>query len=135
MKPRHDNSKRFPKKSADGKNQCQECGKPTEPGKLPKWWHPDCLEAYLVRSDPAHARKATIARDKGVCAICTVDTERLKQWLLSLPHHYTELLILKPPIFGRRDRFTYSVMHGAQLGRHRARALVLLGRLWGMKLS
>lgn len=53
---------------------CRWCGLPILPGqrKNPErcTWHLECLEIYYVISDPAHARRETLARSGGVCAIC-----------------------------------------------------------------
>lgn len=76
---------------------------------------------------------AVFARDHGVCAICKLDTTRILPWIQSLPHAYQ----LGRPLAacGRSDRFASAVANGTILGRHRCRALVLLGRLWGVALS
>ncbi len=154
MKRRTDNTKRFPRKNAEGKNQCQDCGKPTEKGKLPQWWHPECLEAYLVRSDVSHAAKRAHERDKGVCWKCGTDTKRIEAWLATIPDSRSEFggglivmntypngvqypLVIPKALcrYGKRDRFTKAIgSEGARLGRHKKRALVLLSRIWGVVL-
>ncbi len=126
---RSSNEKRFPARNATGKRQCRECG--TErPDKAPwhSWCSPGCVTAYKVRAWPAHARELVFDRDKGVCAICRCDTLRLEQWIKSLPT--TGRLDLP---HGHRDRFVTGYS-GAWLGRHRWRAVTLLGRLWRVSL-
>ncbi len=158
MKPRADNSKRFPVRNVAGNRQCRECGKERQPGVTwLSWCGEECVEAYKVRAWPAHAAKAAMKRDQGVCAQCGVDTQKLKQWLHSLPNALAPVTMHSPRViltfggvvvhdgpsdivknfalYGREDRYTRANHNGRQLGRHRARAYVLLGRLWGVRLS
>lgn len=138
MKQRAETTKRFPAKREDGTPQCRECGKERPPKALWRTWCSDeCVEAYKVRAWPAHAAMRAHERDKGVCALCRVDTEKLSAWINKLPHPYEAQTRREwhGVLYGRRDRFTDANSHGAKLGRHRHRALTLLGRLWGVKLS
>jgi hypothetical protein len=85
------------------------------------------------------ARKAldvdsVFARDRGVCAMCKLDTTRIKPWLESLPSAF-EAMCNGSLTLGAMDRFAAAVNNGTTLGRHRSRALVLLARLWGVVLT
>jgi 5-methylcytosine-specific restriction endonuclease McrA len=86
-------------------------------------------ERNARRSRRSIDRAAVFGRDRGVCAECGIDTDKLARWLAELPrwsptHGY---------ILGRNDRFVTHRM-GAVLGRHHGRALTLLGRLWDVRL-
>lgn len=80
-----------------------------------------------IRKENGRHRAAVLDRDHGVCALCGVDTERLRLWLESIPL-----------IDNRREWRMGAVRPDTQLafrrvlGRHKHRALVLLGRLWGV---
>ncbi len=86
-------------------------------------------ERNTRRSRRSIDKAAVFARDKGVCAECGLDTDKLAKWLASLPRHGPMY-----PIMGRRDRYVTHPL-GLALGRHHARALTLLGRLWKVRLS
>lgn len=75
---------------------------------------------------------AVFARDRGVCACCGLDTTRIKPWLESVPFASMQNAGTD---YGTVDRFVAAVSNGDLLGRHRSRALVLLGRLWGVVLT
>ncbi len=75
-------------------------------------------------------KAAVVLRDLGFCAICRLNTFGYQRWLDSLPlwdgRRAPETVI--------EDKHTASTPTGKILGRHRARARVLLGRLWGVVL-
>lgn len=92
-------------------------------------------ERALRRMRKAIDRAAIIARDRGVCAICGVNAVVLQMWLDALPDTvHVHLLRGKYPAYGSDDRHALAVFAGRMLGRHQARARVLLGRLWGVVL-
>lgn len=54
------------------------CGRP--PGKGRRTWHSaECVERWKVANDPQHVRNFLWRRDRGVCAICGVDSERARE--------------------------------------------------------
>lgn len=127
---RADTTKRFPTHRADGSKQCRECGADVPAGRR-NWCGRKCVEAYEIRAMPSRMRRYVHQRDHGVCAICRIDTRRVARWLSELPHvtgagHWR---------YGREDRYTKQSNFGRVLGRHRARAVVLLGRLWGVRVD
>lgn len=68
--PRYASSRDYPaKRDEQGNRLCRYCAKPVKPPKR-SWCSKDCVDEYLVRSNPATARSKVFARDKGVCAKC-----------------------------------------------------------------
>ena len=62
------------------KGQCRWCGKPP---KSPRrtWCSQECVDAYLIRSDPGFARRKVFDRDSGICAVCGLDCVALRSTL------------------------------------------------------
>jgi 5-methylcytosine-specific restriction endonuclease McrA len=136
---------------------CDTCGKPFRGRELiehnaGKLVHRKCRRAATKRervtqtSTVRRKRKAidvdaVFARDAGVCALCGFDTTRVRPWLEALPSAWqvASPMLLRTsfgePAYGRRDAHTERTGNGQRLGRHRDRALVLLGRLWKVVLS
>lgn len=79
-------------------------------------------------------RLAVFTRDLGACALCGVSTVRLMKGIERLPSSVWHMQNAGRVVYGRRDKHTAEHPMGAMLGRHRLRALVLLGRLWGVVL-
>jgi len=40
---------------------------------------PVCVHHFRLRADPAYLRREIFARDRGVCALCGLDTEALRK--------------------------------------------------------
>ena len=58
------------------KGECRWCGAPVGKGRR-TWCSQACVDQYLVRSDPVTARRLVYGRDRGVCALCGLNTVRL----------------------------------------------------------
>lgn len=62
------------------KGTCRWCAQPCPPRRT---WHlgrdgePNCLREYNLINDPGFTRAAVLARDKGICARCGGDSQRL----------------------------------------------------------
>jgi len=56
---------------------CVECGEAVT-GRRRRWCSDECVEAYMIRSDPKTARWHVHQRDLGICARCGLDTERVQ---------------------------------------------------------
>lgn len=80
-----------------------------------------------TRKEGQKHRLAVFKRDGGFCSKCGVDTTRLWVWLQQIPH----IDARKTWRYGRQDEHTEKAFRRV-LGRHRMRAAVLLGRLWGV---
>lgn len=92
-------------------------------------------ERALRRKRKGIDRAAVFARDLGACAICGVPTVRIMAGIASLSSSTWRMSNGGRIVYGRRDKHTDALQAGAMLGRHRMRALVLLGRLWGVVLG
>lgn len=62
-----------------GKGICRWCGKAVPKGRF-SWCSDECVEAYLLRSDPARMRAFVLKRDKGICASCGFDCVMAEQF-------------------------------------------------------
>lgn len=56
---------------------CCECGKKLA-GRRKRWCSQACVSTYKVRSDPSYARHLVHRRDRGVCALCGLDTDKVR---------------------------------------------------------
>lgn len=65
-------------KGPNGRGVCRWCGVEVEPPRR-SWCSDDCVGEYLSRSSAAPLRNACHARDKGVCALCGCDTEKVRR--------------------------------------------------------
>lgn len=66
----------------EGRPKCRWCKKAIERGtRRRRWCSEACLNEYLIRSSAGTARFHVHRRDKGVCAVCRVDTDRVKRIL------------------------------------------------------
>lgn len=67
-----------------GKGQCRWCAGPV-PRPRRSWCSQACVEAYKIRADGGYARMKVFERDRGVCAVCGIDTEaKVAEWLALL---------------------------------------------------
>jgi len=60
-------------KGAEGRALCRWCGLEVPPARrtfCSEW----CVEEWRLRSDPGYLREKTLERDRGVCAVCGLDT-------------------------------------------------------------
>lgn len=64
-------------KDADGNPLCRWCNGPLS-GRRTSWCSQKCVDEYELRYDSKRQRREIRKRDKGVCAICTLDTEGFK---------------------------------------------------------
>ena len=60
-------------KGANGRCLCRWCNLEVPPGRLTfcSGW---CVEEWKLRSDPGHLRERVLQRDRGVCAVCGIDS-------------------------------------------------------------
>jgi 5-methylcytosine-specific restriction protein A len=56
---------------------CRRCGDAVPKGRF-TFCSAECVHQWKLRTDPAYLRAQVFARDRGVCAVCSVDTEALR---------------------------------------------------------
>lgn len=71
-----DAARRRGERAPCGRPLCRWCGGAVEPPRR-AWCGPDCVNEYLLRKDPRFLRRRVRERDKGVCALCGLDTRTL----------------------------------------------------------
>lgn len=74
-------------KDANGKPLCRWCKGPVTPPRR-SWCSDACVKEYLIRSSADSLRTAVFERDKGVCACCGADTEKIKRVLARASRSY-----------------------------------------------
>jgi 5-methylcytosine-specific restriction endonuclease McrA len=60
-------------KGAEGRNLCRWCSLEVPPGRR-TFCSDFCVNEWRLRTDPSYLREKTFERDRGVCALCGVDT-------------------------------------------------------------
>ena len=60
--------------------ECTWCGKPVGPGRQ-TWCGQECVAAFRAEHDWTWIRGRVEERDRGVCAVCGVDTRKIKRLL------------------------------------------------------
>lgn len=61
-----------------GPGECRWCGAKVA-GRRRTWCSDACVKQYLIRASSSTARAEVFKRDRGVCALCGLDTERIRQ--------------------------------------------------------
>lgn len=79
------------RKNEAGQPLCRWCGIIVHPPKR-TWCSKECVDEFLVRNNAGSLRSATFKRDKGFCAKCGCDTEKMKRILMSGLHSYYRLM-------------------------------------------
>src|SRR5437763_13261924 len=64
-------------KGENGRNLCRWCSLEVPKGRL-TFCSDYCVEEWRLRTDPAYLRQKVLDRDKGVCAVCSLDC--LAEW-------------------------------------------------------
>lgn len=88
------------KKDADGNRLCRWCRKPV--GKRRSYCGKPCLKEVDIRCSAGMLRHYVKERDKGICACCGLDTQKLKRVIEHAENAYRELT---EPRAHRRDEF------------------------------
>jgi hypothetical protein len=105
----------------NGRRLCRWCKKEVPVGRI-HWCGQECVEEYLVRSNPGHARRQVEKRDRGVCSGCGVDTNQLKRVMRALG-----MAIWRAEHMGGRAAAKYGRWKAALLARF---PWFRLGHLW-----
>lgn len=60
-------------KGPNGRSLCRQCGQEVPKGKR-SFCGQECVDAWVVKTNPTRMREVVFKRDKGVCALCGTDT-------------------------------------------------------------
>jgi hypothetical protein len=71
----------------NGRVLCRWCTNEVPQGRRTFCGQP-CIDEWTIRTNPGVAARKVEERDKGVCAICKLDTAALKREFRALPHGY-----------------------------------------------
>lgn len=71
------------KKDAEGTWRCRWCEGPCA-GRKRSFCSDECVHQWRIRTDPGYLRDQVFKRDRGVCALCKVDTEAMHGRLKAL---------------------------------------------------
>jgi hypothetical protein len=74
---------KYPKRKVGGHWLCRWCDKPLT-GRRTSFCSSDCLHEILLRTDAGYVRQIIKKRDKGICALCGLNTLKLRKDLLAL---------------------------------------------------
>ena len=62
----------------DRRGLCRWCGAAVPQGRF-TFCGAECVHQWKLRTDPGYLREQVFARDRGVCALCSIDTEALRR--------------------------------------------------------
>ncbi len=68
----------------NGRGICRRCGLEVPPGRR-TFCSDGCVHEWRLRTDPGYLREQVFARDRGVCAICRLDTVQFYRRFQILP--------------------------------------------------
>jgi 5-methylcytosine-specific restriction protein A len=72
------------KRGAGGRGLCRWC-KQEVAGRRRTFCSDPCVHEWRLRSSTSYLRDCVLERDRGVCAICSLDTVRLRRRVMRLP--------------------------------------------------
>ncbi len=65
----------------NGRPTCRWCSAEIVAKRRSTFCGPACVDEWRIRSDPGYARRKALARDRGICQLCGLDTARLARIL------------------------------------------------------
>lgn len=90
-KKRFSSRSQYPhRQGPDGKPLCRWCGSAV-PGRRRSFCSQACVDEYLVRRSPSWVRRLLRNRDKGVCALCGLDTLWLRRAVLAIRRRHGQI--------------------------------------------
>jgi len=69
---------------ANGRALCRRCGMEVA-GRRRTFCSDSCVHEWRLRSSTSYLRECVLARDRGICAECGIDTLRLRRSVMRLP--------------------------------------------------
>jgi 5-methylcytosine-specific restriction endonuclease McrA len=91
----------------NGKNLCHWCSKELDPPMKTFCGDPICMHEYKIRSNSSYAREQVFKRDKGVCASCGLDTEKLREVLTAVRLESEEIYLDLVRQYRRKYKFGF----------------------------
>jgi 5-methylcytosine-specific restriction enzyme A len=73
-----ENAKHSAQKKPGAQKLCRWCGGAVPRGRF-TFCSPACVDQWRLRTDPGYLRAQVFARDRGLCALCGLDTEALRK--------------------------------------------------------
>jgi 5-methylcytosine-specific restriction endonuclease McrA len=92
-------------KKARKKGFCTWCGVAVAKPRI-YWCSQKCVDEYLLRTSPSHARKLVWKRDRGICACCGVDASQVRTRMLRITHRFEGDRWSRRDIYDRIYRLT-----------------------------
>ena len=93
-------SKLLPK-TEDGLTCCRWCKKGVKPPRR-TMCSPECAHEIRIRTNGKYLRECVYKRDRGICAICNIDTKNIAKEALQLVGYDREQFILNHKISSKR---------------------------------
>lgn len=90
----------------NGRMCCRWCGVETTPPRR-TFCSDACVHEYTLRSNGTDLRRAVLARDKGICALCGWDAEAFKRSLKGMPYSVKHQRMLDADLAGHTWRVTF----------------------------
>ncbi len=97
-------------KGPNGRNLCRWCNLEVPPGRstfCSEW----CVNEWRLRSDPGYLREQVFARDRGVCALCGVETEAVWRTIRRARGAGRERMLVEWGIRGTRRKSLWDADH------------------------
>ena len=79
-------------KDENGNTCCRFCGKAVLPPRR-TMCSPECAHEIAIRNNSRYMREQVYKRDKGICAICNLDTRQVAKEALKLPDYQRKVFL------------------------------------------
>jgi 5-methylcytosine-specific restriction enzyme A len=96
--------RRTGKRGPNGRGICRWCGSEVPIGRR-TFCGDDCVHEWRLRTDPGYLRDQVLARDRGVCAVCGLDTLEFCRRLQLVPARKRRALRRQLDLHARRRSF------------------------------
>lgn len=78
----------------EGYKLCRWCNLPVKPPRR-TMCSPECVHELLIRTDGRYVRNCVYERDRGICALCNIDTKQIAKEILSKTSNDDKIECLK----------------------------------------
>ena len=97
-------------KGPHGRNLCRWCRQETPKGRF-TFCSDLCVHEWKLRTDPGYLREQVFRRDRGVCAVCRLDTETLLRHMRKLDYAARRRFEKEWGLTGRSRRSLWDADH------------------------